>query len=41
MQRLPLFYRRNPAVIKFQYPRVAPGDQPLAIEPEDSGYEIV
>ena len=31
---------RNPAVIKFQYPRASPGDQPLAKEPEDSGYEI-
>ena len=27
-------------VIKFQHPRVSPGDQPLAKEPEDSGYEI-
>ena len=25
------------AVTKFQYPRVSPGDQPLAKEPEDSG----
>ena len=25
---------------KFQFPRVSPGDQPLAKEPEDSGYEI-
>ena len=28
------------AVIKFQFPRVSPSDQPLAKEPEDSGYEI-
>ena len=27
-------------VIKFQFPRVSPGDQPLAKEPEDSGYEV-
>ena len=27
-------------VIKFQYPRVSPGDQPLTKEPEESGYEI-
>ena len=40
-QQLPLFYLRNPAVIKFQYPRVSPGKQLLAKEPEDSGYEIV
>ena len=33
-------FRKNPAVIKFKYPRVSPGDQPLANEPEDSGYEI-
>ena len=33
-------YCRNPAVMKFQFPRVSPGDQPLAKEPEDSGYEI-
>ena len=38
--RLPLFYRRNPAVIKFQYPRVSPGAHPLTKRPEDSGYEI-
>ena len=38
---LALFYHRNPAVIKFQYPRVFPGDQPLVKEPEDSEYEIV
>ena len=25
---------------EFQFPRVSPGDQPLAKEPEDSGYEI-
>ena len=25
----------------FDFPRVSPGDQPLTIEPEDSGYEIV
>ena len=24
----------------FDFPRVSPGDQPLAKEPEDSGYEI-
>ena len=37
------FYRRNPVVIKFHFPRVSPGDQPLALakEPEASGYEIV
>ena len=33
LQRLPLFYRRNLAVIKFQYPRISPGEQPLAKEP--------
>ena len=38
---LVLFYHRNPTVIKFHYPRVSPGDQPLTKEPEDSGYEIV
>ena len=27
-------------VIKFQFPRVSVCDQPLAKEPEDSGYEI-
>ena len=27
-------------VIKFDVPRVSPGDLPLAKEPEDSGYEI-
>ena len=27
-------------VIKFQYPRVSPGDHPLANDPEDSGYKI-
>ena len=27
-------------LIKFQYPRVSPGDQPLAKEPEDSGCEV-
>ena len=31
---------RNPAVMKFQYPRVSPSDQPLAKEPEDTGNEI-
>ena len=31
---------QNPAVIKFQFPRVSPGNQLLAKEPEDSGYEI-
>ena len=31
---------QNPAVIKFQFPRVSPGDQLLAKGPEDSGYEI-
>ena len=36
---LHLFYHTNPGVIKFQFPRVSPGDQPLAKEPEDSGYE--
>ena len=35
-----LFYRRNPAVIKFQSPRVSPGDKPPAKEPEDPGYKI-
>ena len=30
-----------PAVIKFQFPRVCPGNQTLAKEREDSGYEIV
>ena len=30
----------RPAVIKFQLPRVSPGDQPLAKEHEDSWYEI-
>ena len=40
LREFALFYRRNPAVIKFQFPRVSPGDQPLAKEPEDSGYEI-
>ena len=38
--RLALFYCRNSAVIKFQFPRVSSGDQPLAKEPEDSGWEI-
>ena len=28
-----------PAVLKFQYPRVSPGDQPLAKGPEDSETE--
>ena len=35
-----LFYRRNPAVIKFHYPRVSPGYKPLAKAPEDYDYEI-
>ena len=30
--------KSGPAVIKFQYPRVPPGDQPRAEEPEE--YEI-
>ena len=34
------YYYRNPAVIKFQYPRVSLGNRPLAKEPEDSWYEI-
>ena len=29
-----------PAVIKFQFPRVSPGDHPLTKKPEDSGYKI-
>ena len=33
-----MFYHRNPAVIKFQFP--SSGDQPLTKEPEDSGYKI-
>ena len=37
---LPLFYRRNLAVTKFQYPRVSTGAHPLTKKPEDSGYEI-
>ena len=36
-----MFYCRNPVVLKFQFPRVSSGDQPLAKEPEDSGYVIV
>ena len=40
LQQPALLYRRNPAVIKFQYPRVSPGDHPPTKEPEDSGYEI-
>ena len=36
----PLFYRRKPAVIKFQYPRVSTGGHSLTKNPEDSGYEI-
>ena len=35
-----LFDHRNPGAIKFQYPKVSPGDQPPAKEPEDAGYEI-
>ena len=38
--QLASFYRRNHSVMKFQFPRVSPGNQPLAKEPEDSGYEI-
>ena len=38
-KRLALFYHRNHAVKKFQFPSVSPGDQLLAKEPEDSGYE--
>ena len=35
-----LIHCRNPAVKKFQYLQVSPGNQPLAKETEDSGYEI-
>ena len=27
-------------ILIFEFPRVSPGDQPLAKEPEESGYEI-
>ena len=30
----------NTPEIHFQFPRVSPGDKPLAKEPKDSGYEI-
>ena len=33
------YFTANLAAIKFQHPRVSPGDKPLAKEPEDSGYE--
>ena len=39
-RRLALFYRRNPAVIKFQFPRVSPGAHPLTKKPDYSRNEI-
>ena len=40
-ERLAFCYRRNPAVTKFQFPRVSPGAHLLTKKPEDSGYEIM